>query len=190
MDNQFGSFSLGGDTHVVSMDLHVETRAKVHNKIKETAQDLVNAVALLYFFCYLPSLPSFSYSLLAREERASAAMTLIMKRFPHFPTSFFSRPQTFRQESYFQYLFGVREPDNYGLIHVDTGASHLFIPRLPEVYAVWMGTIFPPEHYKKVYSVDFCHYVDELDSVLTSLGIQNVLGASSHSLSFSLRFSH
>lgn len=43
------------------------------------------------------------------------------------------------QESYFHWAFGVREPDCYGAIEVDTGKSILFIPELPEEYLVWMG---------------------------------------------------
>lgn len=38
----------------------------------------------------------------------------------------------FRQESYFQYLFGVSEPGFYGLIRVSDGFTTLFAPKLPE----------------------------------------------------------
>lgn len=43
------------------------------------------------------------------------------------------------QESYFHWVFGVREADCLGSLEVDTGRSTLFIPRLPDVYATWMG---------------------------------------------------
>lgn len=46
-----------------------------------------------------------------------------------------------RQESYFHYLFGVQEEDCFGAVDLQTGLSHLFLPRLPESYAVWMGAI-------------------------------------------------
>lgn len=46
-----------------------------------------------------------------------------------------------RQESFFQYLFGVKEPDCYGLVDLATGKSHLFFPRLPRSYQVWMGRV-------------------------------------------------
>lgn len=46
-----------------------------------------------------------------------------------------------RQESYFQYLFGVKEPDCYGAVSLSTGKSHLFVPRLPRAYQVWMGRV-------------------------------------------------
>ena len=36
-------------------------------------------------------------------------------------------------------MFGVKEPDCFGGLDVDSGKSFLFIPRLPEEYVVWMG---------------------------------------------------
>ncbi len=76
----------------------------------------------------------------------------------------------FRQESFFQYLFGVKEPDCYGTIDAKTGKSTLFVPRLPEHYATWMGAIKPLEWFRKHYAVDACHYVDELAATLKSEG--------------------
>lgn len=54
----------------------------------------------------------------------------------------------FRQESTFHYLFGVREPNYLGTIDLATGAATLYMPRLPAEYAIWMGPILPPSHYK------------------------------------------
>lgn len=48
---------------------------------------------------------------------------------------------TCRQESYFHYLFGVQEEDCLGAVDLQTDRSYLFIPRLPDSYAVWMGPI-------------------------------------------------
>lgn len=46
----------------------------------------------------------------------------------------------FRQESYFHYLFGVREPDFCGLImkHGTTFSTCLFMPKLPESYGTFI----------------------------------------------------
>ncbi|KAJ7421528.1 hypothetical protein WISP_42039 [Willisornis vidua] len=67
----------------------------------------------------------------------------------------------FRQESYFHWTFGVTEAGCFGAVDVDTGRSILFVPQLPESYAVWMGKIHPPEFFKKKYAVDEAHYVTE-----------------------------
>eukprot|EP00112_Aurelia_sp_Birch-Aquarium-sp1_P008875 Seg199.10 transcript_id=Seg199.10/GoldUCD/mRNA.D3Y31 product="Xaa-Pro dipeptidase" protein_id=Seg199.10/GoldUCD/D3Y31 len=72
----------------------------------------------------------------------------------------------FRQESYFHWMFGVKEPDCFGALDVDSGKSMLFIPRLPEEYVVWMGKIHPREHFKKLYEVDEVYYTDEIAKVL------------------------
>lgn len=74
--------------------------------------------------------------------------------------------ELFRQESYFAYLFGVREPGFFGAIDIATGNSLLFAPRLPAEYAVWMGEIKPPSYFKKMYEVTMVYYVDEMDGVL------------------------
>ena len=50
-----------------------------------------------------------------------------------------------RQEGYFQYLFGVNDcEDYYGACDLRMGRAILFIPRLPEQYAVWSGRILTP----------------------------------------------
>lgn len=54
----------------------------------------------------------------------------------------------FRQESTFQYLFGVREPDCFGTVELATGKATIYITRLPAEYAIWMGKIMPPEHFQ------------------------------------------
>lgn len=44
-----------------------------------------------------------------------------------------------RQESTFQYLFGVREPDCLGAIDLASGRATIYVPRMPAEYATWMG---------------------------------------------------
>lgn len=80
-----------------------------------------------------------------------------------------------RQESYFQYLFGVMEPDCFGAIHIGSKKSILFIPRLPQEYAIWMGEIKPKENFKNRYEVDEVYYVDEINSIIGELNSEQVL---------------
>lgn len=74
---------------------------------------------------------------------------------------------TFRQESYFQYLFGVNEPDFYGVVRVSDGRTTLFAPKLDKEYEVWMGPIATPDEIKKRYEVDEVFYTNEMVNVLT-----------------------
>ncbi|KAJ0698651.1 putative xaa-Pro dipeptidase [Helianthus annuus] len=71
-------------------------------------------------------------------------------------------------ESYFAYLFGVREPGFYGAIDVDSGKSILFAPRLPAEYAVWMGEIKPLSYFEETYMVSKAYYTDEITQVLNN----------------------
>jgi len=72
----------------------------------------------------------------------------------------------FRQESYFQYLFGVKEPDCYGALDIDSKKAYLFVPKLPPIYAVWMGKIKTCDEFKEIYQVDEVRYTDEIPKVL------------------------
>lgn len=76
----------------------------------------------------------------------------------------------FRQESYFQYMFGAKEPGCYGILSIDVktsvATSVLFVPRLPEDYETWMGVLLKPEDFKTMYEVDEVYFVDELDAYL------------------------
>eukprot|EP01095_Lingulamoeba_sp_RSL-Kostka_P012819 TRINITY_DN514_c1_g1_i1.p1 TRINITY_DN514_c1_g1~~TRINITY_DN514_c1_g1_i1.p1 ORF type:complete len:526 (-),score=228.66 TRINITY_DN514_c1_g1_i1:107-1684(-) len=71
----------------------------------------------------------------------------------------------FRQESFFQWTFGVKEGDCYGAIHIGTGESILLIPRLPQEYAIWMGEIKSCETFKETYEVDRVIYIDEFETL-------------------------
>lgn len=56
--------------------------------------------------------------------------------------------QVFRQESTFNYLFGIRDPDCFATIELSTGEATLYIPRLPSDYVIWMGEVLPPSHFE------------------------------------------
>jgi Xaa-Pro dipeptidase len=75
----------------------------------------------------------------------------------------------FRQESYFHYLFGVREPDWAGCIDLQTGTTTLFMPKLPAEYATVMGKIKEPSYYCQEYDVDQVMYVEEAEEYLLGL---------------------
>ncbi len=55
----------------------------------------------------------------------------------------------FKQEAFFHWAFGVLEPDFFGAIDVASGQATLFMPRLPQEYAVWMGHIETCEEAKE-----------------------------------------
>mmetsp|Transcript_15035 Transcript_15035/g.24527 ORF Transcript_15035/g.24527 Transcript_15035/m.24527 type:complete len:527 (+) Transcript_15035:3-1583(+) len=68
----------------------------------------------------------------------------------------------FRQESYFQYLFRLNEPDCYGAIFLETGESVLFVPKLPEEVFRWNGPPRTLDYYTKRYGVSKTVYVEDL----------------------------
>ena len=72
----------------------------------------------------------------------------------------------FRQESYFLYLTGVKEPDCHVVIEVHSGRTTLFIPKLPQEYATIMGHIKTPNQWKQTYQVDNVQFVDDVESLL------------------------
>ncbi|PSC76780.1 xaa-Pro dipeptidase isoform X1 [Micractinium conductrix] len=75
----------------------------------------------------------------------------------------------FRQEGFFQYLFGVEVEGFWGAVDTRTERTLLFMPRLPKSYAVWMGHIATPAEVQAKYAVDEVRYCDELAAVLAEL---------------------
>ena len=78
--------------------------------------------------------------------------------------------ELFKQDSFFKWAFGVKEPGFLGAIEVGSGKSWLFMPRLPAEWAVWQGRIQPPEQFEAMYAVDEVRYADEIAAVLAGLG--------------------
>ena len=75
----------------------------------------------------------------------------------------------FRQESYFWYLTGVKEPDCAVALDVATGHTTLFIPQLPAEYATIMGRIQTPEEWKNHYMVDDVKFLQDTEKTLEEL---------------------
>ncbi|KAM7519587.1 hypothetical protein LguiB_018549 [Lonicera macranthoides] len=122
----------------VPMELHAVNREKLFKSLREHLS--------------LSSLPLHGFVFLQGGEEKNRYCT--------------DHTELFRQESYFAYLFGVREPGFYGAIDIATGKSILFAPRLPAEYAVWLGEIKPLSHFKETYKVSMVYYTDEIVKVL------------------------
>ena len=72
-----------------------------------------------------------------------------------------------RQNSWFNHLFGVKEPGFYGIIEVESGRSLLFAPRFPPESEIWLGTIVPLAEFRDTYGVDEVKYSDELQTYVS-----------------------
>lgn len=80
----------------------------------------------------------------------------------------------FKQESNFQYLFGVKEPGCFAALRVRDAHGVLCIPRMEKMYEAWCGPVKPPAWFAKAYGVEAAH-VDELSEVLEKLGAKELL---------------
>jgi Xaa-Pro dipeptidase len=74
----------------------------------------------------------------------------------------------FRQESYFWWLTGVKEPDCAFILDRD-GNTTLLIPKLPADYATIMGRIKTTEEWQEFYRVDNVKYMEELEETLEAM---------------------
>lgn len=81
----------------------------------------------------------------------------------------------FRQESNFQYLFGVKEPGCLAFLRVTDARSILLVPRLAQVYETWMGPIKPPAWFQRAYNVDEVGYLEDAVGILKELGAKTLL---------------
>jgi Xaa-Pro dipeptidase len=132
-----GTYSMGGHTLEIPMSLHRENRERL---------------------C----------AALRKQVGAAAQGALVLLQggdsFQRYDTDV--DHTTFRQESYFHWLFATLEPGCYATLDVDSGKASLFVPKLHESYMIWSGSIEPPEFFKNRYQLDEAYYVDEIVSVL------------------------
>lgn len=77
----------------------------------------------------------------------------------------------FRQDSWFHYLFGVKEPGMFGLLDLESRKSILFIPRLGDEYRIWCGEIHSSQSFKLSYNVDEVYYTDEIDDYMAKANL-------------------
>ena len=78
----------------------------------------------------------------------------------------------FRQESNFQWLFGVKEPGCFGA--VVAGRGFLFVPKLDKIYETWMGPIKPLDWFARTYEVETVRYVEEIAEALRGAGVKSL----------------
>mmetsp|Transcript_8191 Transcript_8191/g.19760 ORF Transcript_8191/g.19760 Transcript_8191/m.19760 type:complete len:246 (+) Transcript_8191:142-879(+) len=78
----------------------------------------------------------------------------------------------FRQESYFWWVSGVKDPD-CALILDEDGKMTLLVPNLPEDYATIMGHIKSLEEWKELYGADDVGFTEDLEQILESRVVAN-----------------
>eukprot|EP00010_Vexillifera_abyssalis_P000118 CAMPEP_0201558596 /NCGR_PEP_ID=MMETSP0173_2-20130828/68755_1 /ASSEMBLY_ACC=CAM_ASM_000268 /TAXON_ID=218659 /ORGANISM="Vexillifera sp., Strain DIVA3 564/2" /LENGTH=448 /DNA_ID=CAMNT_0047972077 /DNA_START=65 /DNA_END=1408 /DNA_ORIENTATION=- len=81
---------------------------------------------------------------------------------------------SFLQESNFYYVSGVVEPDCVVIIDVAHHETHLFVPRLDSIYAVWNGYVLSLEDYQKKYGADFVYYTDQYADIVKAMTANNI----------------
>ena len=72
-----------------------------------------------------------------------------------------------RQNSWFNHLFGVKEPGFYGIIEVDSRRAFLFAPRIPPESEIWLGRIVPLSEFREMYGVDEVRHSDEMQTYIS-----------------------
>jgi Xaa-Pro dipeptidase len=78
-----------------------------------------------------------------------------------------------RQEANFWYLFGVDDPDCYGILHLETGKSYLIVPKIPGEYKIWM-VVHDKEYFKENNLAEETHYCEELEDLMKQLAPSNI----------------
>ena len=129
---------MGLSTYKVPKELFATNRKKLCSEFQKIEKHQEEHKGIVEYFCYL-------------EGGCSATRN----DSDHEPI--------FRQESYFHYLFGVKEPDWAGCIDLRTGKTTMFMPKLPSEYATFMGKIKQPEDFLIEYQVDEVKYTDDVE---------------------------
>lgn len=80
----------------------------------------------------------------------------------------------FRQEAFFQYVFGVNEPDLFGLLDLDTQESILFVPETTDDSQRWNGTRRPLSYHTERYGVTETLLTKDLDATLQKRGVKSL----------------
>jgi len=132
-------YSQGGETAKIPRSMHKENRARVLQLMAGDALEGGIATA-----CVLPN-PSAAAGqawvpTLLKVQRGTGSV-IFVKGGEQQCRDDTDHEEIFRQESNFHYLFGVAEAGCFGTVSVPDGKATLFVPRLPDSYAVWMGTL-------------------------------------------------
>lgn len=126
-----GTYSLGGRTYCVNMDMFAKNRRRLIALIKS-----------------VPEYEEKSFVLMKGGENSTVYSS--------------NTEMVFRQESYFNWCFGVLEPGFYGVIDIDSGNSILFVPRVPDSHKKRALEINSLSFFEKKYGVSDCCYLDEM----------------------------
>ena len=70
------------------------------------------------------------------------------------------------QEAFFYYLFGSIEMDCYGFLDFAAEKAILFVPKLNNLYKIWM-TVMTKEDYATKYELEV-RYIDELEEFMAT----------------------
>jgi len=70
------------------------------------------------------------------------------------------------QEAFFYYVFGAIEMDLYGVLDFESEKAILFVPKLDNLYKIWM-TVMTKEDYATKYGIEV-QYIDDLPAYLAS----------------------
>lgn len=72
----------------------------------------------------------------------------------------------FRQESFFRYLFGINEPDCFGVLDLERKESLLFVPYAHDDHERWNGERRELSYYSKRYGITATYWTSNLHQVL------------------------